>query len=151
MKKGNLRVNTNNIFPIIKKFLYTEYDIFLRELVSNSVDATLKLKTLVNKGIINIELGDLTIYINIDQNNKTISIIDRGIGMNIKQIDKYINDIAFSSAQNFINKYKKDDIIGNFGLGFYSSFIVSDNVEIISKSYKKVDKAIHWICNNNTE
>ena len=154
-EKGNISINTENIFPIIKKFLYSDQDIFLRELISNAVDATQKIKSLSQIGEIKEELGDLTIEIILDEKKKTITISDKGIGMSSKEIKKYINQIAFSGATEFIEKYKeKGDsqrIIGHFGLGFYSAFMVSSLVEINSKSYVKSSKGAHWKCDGNTE
>ena len=138
MKKGNIGVTTENIFPIIKKFLYSDHEIFLRELVSNAVDATQKLKTLASVGEYKGELGDITVRVTRDEANKTITISDKGIGMTAEEIDKYINQIAFSGAEEFLDKYKNDAaaIIGHFGLGFYSSFMVAKKIKIITKSYK---------------
>lgn len=146
-QQGKINVTSENIFPIIKKFLYSDHEIFLRELISNAVDATQKLKTLASVGDFNGELGDLTIRVSIDKKNKTLTVSDRGVGMTAREIEKYINQIAFSGAEEFMKKYKKDAnaIIGHFGLGFYSSFMVSDKVEIITKSYKR-GKAIKWTC-----
>ena len=139
MQKGNIGVTTENIFPVIKKFLYSENEIFLRELVSNAVDATQKIKTLASMGDFQGELGDLTIEVKLDK--KTITVSDRGVGMTAEEIDKYINQIAFSGATDFIEKYKdkanEDQIIGHFGLGFYSAFMVADKVEIKTLSYKE--------------
>jgi len=137
MQKGNIGVTTENIFPIIKKFLYSDHEIFLREIVSNAVDATQKLKTLSSMGEYKGELGDLTVRVSL--NNDTITISDRGIGLTAEEIEKYINQIAFSGASDFLEKYKNDAnaIIGHFGLGFYSSFMVSKKVEIVTKSYKE--------------
>lgn len=151
MQKGNIGVTTENIFPVIKKFLYSDHEIFLREMVSNAIDATQKLKTLAEKGEFKGELGDLTVHVTIDENNKTLTISDRGIGMTEEEIDKYINQIAFSGVNDFLNKYKDNAnaIIGHFGLGFYSSFMVSDKVEIITKSYKNDAKAIKWSCDGS--
>ena len=145
-KNGNIGVTSENIFPIIKKFLYSDHEIFLRELVSNAVDATQKLKTLASVGEFKGELGDLTIHVKFD--DKTITISDRGIGMTAEEIDKYINQIAFSGAEEFVEKYKNDAaaIIGHFGLGFYSSFMVSKKVEIVTKSYKEGAQAMKWSC-----
>ena len=146
-KNGNIGVTSENIFPIIKKFLYSDHEIFLRELVSNAVDATQKLKTLASVGEFKGELGDLTVRIKFDEN--TITISDRGIGMTAEEIDKYINQIAFSGAEEFVKKYKNNDaaaIIGHFGLGFYSSFMVSKKVEIITKSYQEGAQAMKWSC-----
>ena len=132
MQKGNIGVTTENIFPVIKKFLYSDHEIFLREMISNAVDATQKLKTLAQKGDFKGELGDLTIHVSFDPEAKTLTISDRGIGMTAEEIDKYINQIAFSGVTDFLDKYKDEAnaIIGHFGLGFYSSFMVSDQVEI---------------------
>lgn len=154
MQKGQIRVQTENIFPIIKKFLYSEHDIFLRELVSNAVDATQKLKTLSSIGEAKGELGELRIDIAIDQENKTLSITDRGVGMTAEEIDKYINQVAFSGAEEFLEKYKgqnENNIIGHFGLGFYSSFMVSDRVDIFSKSFREGSTAVHWECDGSPE
>lgn len=150
-KQGNIGVTSENIFPIIKKFLYSDHEIFLRELVSNAVDATQKLKTLASVGEFKGELGDLTIHVKFDDN--TITISDRGIGMTAEEIDKYINQIAFSGAEEFVEKYKNDAaaIIGHFGLGFYSSFMVSKKVEIITKSYKDGAVAMKWSCDGTPE
>ncbi len=154
-EKGNISINTENIFPIIKKFLYSDHDIFLRELVSNAVDATQKIKSLSQMGELKEELGELSIEITLDKKKKTISILDKGIGMSAEEIKKYINQIAFSGATEFIEKYKdKNDtqqIIGHFGLGFYSAFMVSSYVEINSKSYNNKNKAAYWRCDGNTE
>ena len=148
MQKGNIGVTTENIFPVIKKFLYSDHEIFLREMVSNAVDATQKLKTLQQKGDFKGELGDLTLRINLDTDKGTITISDRGIGMTEEEIDKYINQIAFSGVSDFLEKYKDNanNIIGHFGLGFYSSFMVSKKVEIVTKSYKDDAKAVKWSC-----
>jgi len=154
MQKGNIRVQTENIFPIIKKFLYSEHDIFIRELVSNAVDATQKLKTLSSLGEAKGELGDLRIDITIDAEKKTLTISDKGIGMTEEEIDKYLNQVAFSGAEEFLEKYKgqnENNIIGHFGLGFYSSFMVSDKVEVISRSYKEGAKAVRWECDGSPE
>ena len=154
MQKGQIRVQTENIFPIIKKFLYSEHDIFLRELVSNAVDATQKLKTLSSLGEAKGELGELGIEIKIDAEKKTLTISDKGIGMTAEEVDKYINQVAFSGAEEFLDKYKgqnEANIIGHFGLGFYSSFMVSDKVEIITKSYKPDAVAIRWECDGSPE
>ncbi|ALP70124.1 Chaperone protein HtpG [Candidatus Karelsulcia muelleri] len=153
MEKGKIKVTVEDIFPVIKKFLYSDNEIFIRELVSNATDAILKLKTLINLGKINKKIDDLIIEIVIDKENKILKIIDNGIGMTKKEVKKYINKIAFSGAEEFLRKYKDQNneyIIGNFGLGFYSSFMVSDKVEIISKSYKDSEDAIHWICDGTT-
>ncbi len=151
MQTGTINVTGENIFPIIKKFLYSDHEIFLRELVSNAVDATQKLKILASKGEYKEELGDTTIRIKVDKKKKTITISDAGIGMDAEEIDKYINQIAFSGAEDFVEKYKDDAnaIIGHFGLGFYSSFMVSDKVEIISKSYKSDKPAVKWECDGS--
>lgn len=143
MQKGNIGVTTENIFPVIKKFLYSDHEIFLREMVSNAVDATQKIKTLADKGEFKGELGDLTVKVNVDETAGTITISDHGIGMTDEEIDKYINQIAFSGVNDFLEKYKDNanNIIGHFGLGFYSSFMVSKKVEIITRSYKDGAKA----------
>jgi molecular chaperone HtpG len=153
-EKGTISINTENIFPIIKKFLYSDHEIFLRELVSNAVDATQKLKKLASMGEFEGELGDLTIKISVDKEAKTITISDKGIGLSAEDIKKYINQIAFSGAKEFLEKYKDtpdtNQIIGQFGLGFYSAFMVSENVEIISKSLHD-DPPARWICDGSTE
>ena len=151
MQKGNIGVTTENIFPVIKKFLYSDHEIFLREMVSNAVDTTQKLKTLKEKGDFKGELGDLTVHIALDTDKGTITISDRGIGMTEEEIDKYINQIAFSGVSDFLEKYKDNanNIIGHFGLGFYSSFMVSKKVEIITKSYKDGAKAVKWSCDGS--
>ena len=151
MQKGNIGVTTENIFPVIKKFLYSDHEIFLREMVSNAVDATQKMKTLAEKGEFKGELGDLTVRIAVDKEVKTITISDRGIGMTEEEIDKYINQIAFSGVNDFLEKYKDNanNIIGHFGLGFYSSFMVSDRVEIITRSYREGAKAVKWSCDGS--
>lgn len=148
MQKGNIGVTTENIFPVIKKFLYSDHEIFLREMVSNAVDATQKIKTLAEKGDFKGELGDLAVRITLDEAAKTITISDNGIGMTEEEIDKYINQIAFSGVTDFLDKYKDNAnaIIGHFGLGFYSSFMVSDRVDIITRSYKDDSKAVKWSC-----
>lgn len=150
---GKIGVTTENIFPIIKKFLYSDHEIFLRELVSNAVDATQKLKTYASIGDFKGELGNLSVRINVDKENGTITITDRGIGMTLDEIEKYINQIAFSSANEFLDKYKKDanSIIGHFGLGFYSAFMVSKKVEIETKSYKEGSVAVKWSCDGSPE
>ena len=152
-KKGNIGVTSDNIFPVIKKFLYSDHEIFLRELVSNAVDATQKLKTLSAVGEFKGELGDLTVQVSVDKKEKTIRIIDRGIGMTAEEIEKYINQIAFSGAEEFVEKYKNDAqaIIGHFGLGFYSSFMVAKEVEIFTRSYKDDAVAMHWSCKGDPE
>ena len=151
MQKGNIGVTTENIFPVIKKFLYSDHEIFLREMVSNAVDATQKLKTLAQQGEFKDELGDLTVRISLDADKGTITISDRGIGMTEDEIDKYINQIAFSGVNDFLEKYKDNanNIIGHFGLGFYSSFMVSKKVEIITRSYKEGSKAVKWSCDGS--
>ena len=153
MQKGNIGVTTENIFPIIKKFLYSDHEIFLRELVSNAVDATQKLKTLAATGDFKGELGDLTVRVKVDKENGTITISDRGLGMTAEEIDKYINQIAFSGANDFLEKYKDDAnaIIGHFGLGFYSAFMVAKTVDIITLSYKEGAKAVKWSCDGSPE
>ncbi len=153
MKKGNIGVTTENIFPVIKKFLYSDHEIFLREIVSNAVDATQKLKTLQQKGDFAGEVGDLTVHVKLDTDAKTLTISDRGIGMTAEEIDKYINQIAFSGVTDFLAKYKDEAnaIIGHFGLGFYSAFMVSDKVEIITKSYREGAQAQHWTCDGSPE
>jgi len=154
MQKGSIRVQTENIFPIIKKFLYSEHDIFIRELVSNAVDATQKLKTLSSIGEAKGELGDLRIDIIIDKEKGTLTIADKGVGMTAEEVDKYINQVAFSGAEEFLDKYKgqnENNIIGHFGLGFYSSFMVSEKVEIITKSYKEDSRAVRWECDGSPE
>jgi len=151
MKQGNIGVTTENIFPVIKKFLYSDHEIFLREMVSNAIDATQKMKTLAEKGEFKEDLGDLTVHVNLDTEKGTITISDRGIGMTEEEIDKYINQIAFSGVTDFLEKYKDNanNIIGHFGLGFYSSFMVSKKVEIITKSYKEGAKAVKWSCDGS--
>ena len=152
MQKGNIRVQTENIFPIIKKFLYSEHDIFIRELVSNAVDATQKLKTLSSIGEMKGELGELRIDVIIDKDKKTLTISDKGIGMTGEEVDKYLNQVAFSGAEEFLQKYKgqnEANIIGHFGLGFYSSFMVSSKVEVITKSYKENTSAVKWECDGS--
>ncbi|MEX2379188.1 MAG: molecular chaperone HtpG, partial [Vicingaceae bacterium] len=150
MAKGQINVQTENIFPIIKQFLYSDQEIFLRELVSNAVDATQKLKTMGNLGELKGEVGDTTIEIKLDEKKKTLTFLDKGIGMTEEEVDKYINQIAFSSAEEFVEKYKdKANIIGHFGLGFYSAFMVADKVEIFTKSHKKGSKAVRWECDGS--
>ena len=153
MQKGNIGVTTENIFPVIKKFLYSDHDIFLREIVSNAVDATQKLKTLAATGDFKGELGDLTVRITLDEKAGTLTISDRGIGMTAEEIEKYINQIAFSGVNDFLEKYqdKAEAIIGHFGLGFYSSFMVAKKVEIITKSYREGSKAVKWSCDGSPE
>ena len=153
MQKGNIGVTTENIFPVIKKFLYSDHEIFIREIVSNAVDATQKLKTLAGKGDFKGEMGDLKVEVKVDKDAGTITVSDRGIGMTADEIDKYINQIAFSGANDFLDKYKEDAnaIIGHFGLGFYSSFMVSDRVDIITKSYQEGAQAVKWSCDGSPE
>jgi molecular chaperone HtpG len=153
MQTGKIGVTAENIFPIIKKFLYSDHEIFLRELISNAIDATKKLKAISNVGDFKGELGDLTVRVKLDKKNKTLSVTDQGVGMTGEEIEKFINEIAFSSAEEFLEKYKnqEDAIIGHFGLGFYSSFMVSDKVEIYTKSYKKNTKAVKWTCSGTPE
>jgi len=154
-EKGTISIHTENIFPIIKKFLYSDHEIFLRELVSNAVDATQKLKKLASLGEFNGELGDVKIEVSFDKKNKTITVSDKGLGMTGEEIKKYINQIAFSGATEFVEKFKDKtdakDIIGKFGLGFYSAFMVADKVEVISKSYKENTEAARWECDGSTE
>ena len=151
-KKGNINVTTENIFPIIKQFLYSDHEIFLRELVSNAVDATQKIKSLSQMGELKEEIGDLRIEVILDKKKKTITISDNGIGMTKEEVEKYIAQIAFSGAEEFVEKYKDkaDGIIGHFGLGFFSAFMVSDKVEVISKSFKD-EPAAHWTCEGNPD
>lgn len=153
MSKGNIGVTSDNIFPVIKKFLYSDHEIFLRELISNAVDATQKLKTLSSVGEVKGDLGDLRVRVTIDKNKKTLTVSDHGIGMTAEEVDKYINQIAFSGAEEFVNKYKDktEAIIGHFGLGFYSAFMVSKKVEIFSLSYQEDAKAVHWSCEGDPE
>lgn len=153
MQKGNIGVTTENIFPVIKKFLYSDHEIFLREMVSNAVDATQKIKTLAERGDFKGELGDLTVRISLDTDKGTLTFSDHGIGMTEEEIDKYINQIAFSGVNDFLDKYKDNAnaIIGHFGLGFYSSFMVSKKVEIVTKSYKEGSKAVKWSCDGSPE
>lgn len=150
-QKGNIGVTTENIFPVIKKFLYSDHDIFLREMVSNAVDATQKLKTLVAQGDFKGEIGDTTVRVSLDEKAGTLTISDHGIGMTEEEIDKYINQIAFSGVTDFLDKYKENAnaIIGHFGLGFYSSFMVASKVEIITKNYKEGSKAVKWSCDGS--
>jgi molecular chaperone HtpG len=154
MQKGTIRVQTENIFPIIKKFLYSDHEIFLRELISNAVDASQKLKTLASLGEAKGDMGDLDIEILLDKEQKTITVADRGIGMTAKEIDKYLNQVALSGAEEFLNKYKgqnENNIIGKFGLGFYSAFMVSGKVEVYSKSYREGEEAVRWECDGSPE
>src|SRR5882757_9581834 len=155
-EKGTISIHTENIFPIIKKFLYSDHEIFLRELVSNAVDATQKLKKLASIGEFKEELGEVTIDVSFDKKKKTITVSDRGIGMTGEEVKKYINQIAFSGAAEFVEKFRDKgdakDIIGKFGLGFYSSFMVADNVEIISRTAAAGEnEAAHWTCDGSTE
>ena len=154
MAKGKINVSVENIFPLIKKFLYSDHEIFLRELISNATDATLKLKHLSSIGEVKGNIGDPKIEIKVDKSKKTLSIIDQGIGMTQEEVKKYINEVAFSGAEEFLEKYKDKDnqsnIIGHFGLGFYSSFMVAKKVEIITKTYKK-DSATKWSCDGSPE
>ena len=154
-EKGNISIHTENIFPIIKKFLYSDHEIFLRELISNAVDATQKLKKLSSIGEFKGDLGDLKIEVSFDKKKKTITVSDKGLGMTAEEIKKYINQIAFSGATEFVEKFKDKgdakDIIGKFGLGFYSAFMIADNVEVISKSYKEEAQAARWVCDGSTE
>ena len=153
MQKGNIGVTTENIFPVIKKFLYSDHEIFLREMVSNAVDATQKMKTLADRGDFKGELGDMTVRIALNEKAKTLTISDRGIGMTEEEIDKYINQIAFSGVTDFLDKYKDsaNAIIGHFGLGFYSAFMVSEKVEIVTRSYREDAKAVRWTCDGSPE
>ncbi len=151
MKNGKIGVTTKNIFPVIKKFLYSDHEIFLRELISNSVDATQKLKALASMGDVKGDLGDLTIRVSADKDAKTLTVTDRGIGMTADEVERYINQIAFSSAEEFMEKYKNQAIIGHFGLGFYSAFMVADKVEIFTRSYKEGAKTVHWSCEGSPE
>lgn len=153
MNKGTIGVTSDNIFPVIKKFLYSDHEIFLRELISNAVDATTKLKTLSSVGEVKGDLGDLRVRVTIDKAKKTLTVSDHGIGMTAEEVDKFINQIAFSGAEEFVNKYKDktEAIIGHFGLGFYSAFMVSKKVEIFSLSYKEDSEAVHWSCEGNPE
>ena len=155
MTKGNINVSVENIFPLIKKFLYSDHEIFLRELISNATDATLKLKHLTNVGEANVAYGNPQIDVKIDKENKKLHIIDQGLGMTGEEVEKYINQVAFSGAEEFLEKYKdsaKDaGIIGHFGLGFYSAFMVAEKVEILTKSYKEVESAVRWICDGSPQ
>ncbi len=153
MQTGKIGVTTENIFPIIKKFLYSDHEIFLRELISNAVDATQKLKAMAQAGDFKVDPGDLTIRVDVDKKKKTIKVSDRGIGMTQEELDKYLNQIAFSSANEFLDKYKdqSNSIIGHFGLGFYSSFMVSDKVEVITKSWQENSEAVKWTCDGTPE
>src|ERR1700733_8616365 len=154
MQKGSIRVQTENIFPIIKKFLYSDHEIFLRELISNAVDASQKLKTLSSVGEAKGELGELRIEVTLDAGQKTITVSDNGVGMTAEEVDKYLNQVALSGAEEFVNKYKgqnENNIIGKFGLGFYSSFMVSEKVEVVTKSYREDAKAVRWECDGSPE
>ncbi|HOS73494.1 MAG TPA: molecular chaperone HtpG, partial [Bacteroidales bacterium] len=153
MQTGKIGVTTENIFPIIKKFLYSDHEIFLRELISNAVDATQKIKAMASTGDYKEELGDLTIRVELDKKKKTLKISDRGVGMTREELDKYLNQIAFSSANEFLDKYKDqaNNLIGHFGLGFYSSFMVSDKVEVISRSWQDGAEAVKWTCDRSPE
>ncbi|MCK5907990.1 MAG: molecular chaperone HtpG, partial [Flavobacteriales bacterium] len=155
MAKGKINVTADNIFPVIKKFLYSDHEIFLRELVSNAVDATEKLKHLSSMGEVKGDLGDTKIEISIDKDAKTLTIKDRGVGMTSEEVEKYITDIAFSGAEEFMEKYKEEmdgkDLIGHFGLGFYSAFMVASEVEIFTKSYKDGSQAVRWECDGSPE
>ena len=146
MKNGKIGVTTENIFPVIKKFLYSDHEIFLRELISNAVDATQKLRTLSSTGEFKGELGDLTIRVEADREARTLTVTDRGVGMTAEEVDRYINHIAFSGAEEFMEKYKNQSIIGHFGLGFYSAFMVSDKVEILTRSFREGSKTVRWSC-----
>ena len=154
MSKGKINVSVENIFPLIKKFLYSDHEIFLRELISNATDATLKLKHLSNLGEPTGEVGDPIIEIKLDKENKTLHIIDQGIGMTSEEVEKYINQVAFSGAEEFLEQYKDSaadsGIIGHFGLGFYSAFMVAEKVELITKSFKD-EPAAHWSCDGSPE
>ncbi|NJO69779.1 MAG: molecular chaperone HtpG, partial [Bacteroidetes bacterium] len=152
MQKGTIGVTTENIFPIIKKFLYSDHEIFLRELISNAIDATQKLKAIASTGEYKGELGDLTVKVSLDSKKKVLTISDSGIGMTADEVEKYINQIAFSSAEEFLDKYKNQvNIIGHFGLGFYSSFMVAEKVELTTLSYKEGAKAVKWSCDGSPE
>ena len=153
MQTGKIGVTTENIFPIIKKFLYSDHEIFLRELISNAIDAIQKLKTLASVGDYKGVIGETTIQVSVDKKKKTIKVSDNGIGMTKEELDKYLNQIAFSSANDFLDKYKDqaNAIIGHFGLGFYSSFMVSDKVEVITKSYQDGAQAVKWSCDGSPE
>ena len=151
MKNGKIGVTTENIFPVIKKFLYSDHEIFLRELVSNAVDATQKLRTLASTGVFNGETGELKIHIAVDNETRTLTVTDNGIGMSAEEVDRYINQIAFSGAEEFLAKYQNQAIIGHFGLGFYSAFMVSDKVEIFTQSYDESKPSVHWVCDGSPE
>ena len=151
MKNGKIGVTTENIFPVIKKFLYSDHEIFLRELVSNAVDATQKMRTLASNGAFSEELGDMAVRVSVDSAAGTLTITDRGVGMTAEEVDRYINQIAFSSAEEFLAKYQNQTIIGHFGLGFYSAFMVADEVEIFTQSYDSSAKSVHWSCTGSPE
>ena len=152
-KKGTIGVTSDNIFPVIKKFLYSDHEIFLREIVSNAVDATQKLKTLASVGEFKGETGDLRVTVSVDEVARTITVSDRGVGMTEEEVEKYINQIAFSSAEEFLEKYKDDKaaIIGHFGLGFYSAFMVSERVDVITRSFREDAAAVKWSCDGSPE
>jgi molecular chaperone HtpG len=154
MSKGTINVSVENIFPLIKKFLYSDHEIFLRELISNATDATLKLKHLTNIGEAKVDYGNPIIEVKIDKEGKKLHLIDQGIGMTVDEVQKYINEVAFSGAEEFLDKYKDKvedaGIIGHFGLGFYSAFMVAEKVEIITKSFKD-EPAAHWVCDGSPE
>ncbi|MBR1962093.1 MAG: molecular chaperone HtpG [Alistipes sp.] len=151
MKSGKIGVTTENIFPVIKKFLYSDHEIFLRELVSNAVDATQKLRTLASTGVFAGETGELSVHIAVDKDARTLTVTDNGIGMSAEEVDRYINQIAFSGAEEFLAKYQNQAIIGHFGLGFYSAFMVSDKVEIFTQSYDESKPSVHWSCDGSPE
>ena len=151
MKNGKIGVTTENIFPVIKKFLYSDHEIFLRELVSNAVDATQKLRTLASTGVFAGETGELAVHIAVDRDSRTLTVTDNGIGMSAEEVDRYINQIAFSGAEEFLAKYQNQAIIGHFGLGFYSAFMVSDKVEIFTQSYDTEKPSVHWVCDGSPE
>ena len=151
MQKGQIRVQTENIFPIIKKFLYSDHEIFLRELVSNAVDASQKIKTLSSIGEAKGDLGELRIDVILDTKEKTITVQDKGVGMTKEEVDKYLNQVAFSGAEEFLTKYKDANIIGHFGLGFYSSFMVSEKVDVLTQSYKDEAPTVFWSCDGSPE
>ena len=151
MKNGKIGVTTENIFPVIKKFLYSDHEIFLRELVSNAVDATQKLRTLASTGVFAGETGELAVHIAVDSDKRTLTVTDNGIGMSADEVERYINQIAFSGAEEFLAKYQNQAIIGHFGLGFYSAFMVSDKVEIFTQSYDSEKPSVHWVCDGSPE
>ena len=153
MQTGKIGVTSENLFPIIKKFLYSDHDIFLREIVSNAVDATQKLRTLASKGEYKGDMDEAKVVVTLDADAKTITVSDNGIGMTAEEVEKYINQIAFSGANEFLDKYKDDAnaIIGHFGLGFYSSFMVSEKVDVITKSHKEGSQAVKWSCDGSPE